>query len=106
MRPALEDGLLQFDGGGILRGIKFIEAGQAVVEVVGKSIIDDALVVGIETGEGFEGDSEYAVIVMPADALGGSPCHGGLADAAKPMQDHKVGGTRGEQGIQDRADLF
>ena len=67
MCPALQDGLLQFDGGGILRGVKFIEAGQAVVEAVDKGVIDDALVAGIQAGEGLEGDGEHAVIVMPTN---------------------------------------
>ena len=86
MRPALQDSLLEFDTGGILPRVKLVEAGQAVVEAVGKGLIDDALIAGIETGEGFERDGEHAVIVVPANALSGGARHRSLADAAKSMQ--------------------
>src|SRR5205807_10604962 len=90
MRAPLEDSRLQVDERGVLRGIKPVETGQAVVEALRERFVDRELAGAVHAGEGFKGERQHAVLVMPADALGHSACRSCLADAPKPVQQNKA----------------
>ena len=90
MRAPLEDSRLQVDERGVLRGIKPVEASQAIVEALRERFVDRELAGAVHTGEGFKRERQHAILVMPADALGHGTRRSCLADAPKPVQQHKA----------------
>jgi hypothetical protein len=69
---SLQDGLLQCGSALIVLvgGINPIEAGQAVIEAVGKGLADNDALLSIDSGEGLKRVRQDAVCLVPADALG------------------------------------
>src|SRR6266702_1767955 len=91
MASGLKDGLLKIDDGGELRRVKLVVASQAVVEALGKLLVDAALAALIQTGKGLKGKGKHAVLVGIADTFGHSVRQGSLADAPEPVEHNKIG---------------
>src|SRR5947209_4688595 len=96
-RSSLQNSLLQCGSGLILPvyWINAIEAGQTVVETLGKGLAHSDAVLAIEGGEGLEGVGQHAITVVPADAIGENVGQSSLTDATKPVQEHKAACSRG-----------
>src|SRR5947209_10023159 len=96
-RSSLQNGLLQCGDALILPvgRINAIEAGQSVIETVGKGLADDDALLSIDGGEGLEGEGKNAITVMPADTVGENVGQSSLPDATKPVQQHKAACSRG-----------